>query len=409
MTTPMDAVLVKRSSVEGARAGTDTESLAFDVFDFVHAMIWDGYYETNQINPKAIDLYHVEKYYGEIMNGGHSQFIHNTAAAEHSWNDALEALQAMGASKHEHILRRMMSWVEENPEEAAKQTGFTGGIAPYLDQLDEEFYEVNRESPLTDMTSRWALGWDELRAVDDEEFEHEIIKLTKLNPDRTREMASRRIDWLNRQITEWLYASTGMAAAAVPGDGGRRYLYSPLEAEVDGLDILICKIDTLDKTRWAVVSDSWTRIYEFLEENTEAKSQDDPEDDIHAAIRQKAAAWYGKGHAGAQLSEVDAARTEDIINLAISHDAAVALDLLLRNAGHEEETKVFVSAIRKSRIWPAPASVEWAIIIKDELLTARTSAIGASLTRENSDGTTLMLTVDAHQIAKHHLRSVADR
>ncbi|MBW8639263.1 DMP19 family protein [Hoeflea sp. WL0058] len=408
MTTPMDAILVKRSSVEAAKAGADTKSLAYDVFDFVHAMIWDGYYESNQINPKAVALYHVEKYYGEVMNGGHSQFIHNTAAAGHSWNDALEALQAMGASKHEDILRRMISWVEENPEEAEKQTGFTGGIAPYLDQLDEEFYEVNRESPLTDMTSQWALGWDELRAVDDDAFERELIKLTKLNPNRSREMASRRIDWLNRQIAEWLYASTGMAAAAVPGDGGRRYLYSPLDAEADGLDILICKIDTLDKTRWAVVSDSWTRIYEFLEEDSQGKSQDGLEDDIHSAIRQKAAAWYGRGHAGAQLSEVEAARTEDIINLAISHNAAVALDLLLRNADYESETQVFVSAVRKSRIWPAPASVEWAIIIKDELLTARTSAIGASLTRENSDGTTLMLTVDARQIAKHHIWSVGD-
>lgn len=81
-------------------------------------------------------------YIGNVLNGGHSQFVGNAfnyfgVGPARMLRDAAEAARAYRLPQTLSVIGQAQAWLAANPEEARRQTGFTGGRAPALDPLDK--------------------------------------------------------------------------------------------------------------------------------------------------------------------------------------------------------------------------------------------------------------------------------
>lgn len=92
---------------------------------------------------------HLGDYLGNVLNGGHAQFVGNARAHAGDMLDDVAGLMARaGLDAHAAIAREACDWVRANPAEAARQTGFRGGIAPALEALDGPFFDLREPQPV---------------------------------------------------------------------------------------------------------------------------------------------------------------------------------------------------------------------------------------------------------------------
>ena len=66
------------------------------------------------------------------------------------------------------------------PDDVSKQTGFEGGRAPLLDELDSLFYAADKAAPMINQSARWIASWPELRAVDDADYPEAIRRVRQV-------------------------------------------------------------------------------------------------------------------------------------------------------------------------------------------------------------------------------------
>lgn len=92
------------------------------------------------ISPVLVGLDDVDVWVGEVLNGGHSQYVANKAgAALQNLRRALVTVQACGMQGWVGILRSVIDWVRDNPGQSTLMTGFAGGVSKKLQLLDRTF------------------------------------------------------------------------------------------------------------------------------------------------------------------------------------------------------------------------------------------------------------------------------
>ncbi len=213
---PATTVIVRRASFDKMRSEGKGENLVFDVVQFVNNMQGYGHFIRYEISQRALQAYHTDFYLAQVNNGGHSQFIHN-AGSNYSWivADVRAALAGMQAPAYQDIFERMVSWVQENPEEAAQQTGFNGGRAAILDELDKQFYALGNSQPLADHSGLWISGWPGLVLVESDDYPAQMEKLIALNPLRQGRLINRSINSINHQVTDHHHLTAGYCCSQV--------------------------------------------------------------------------------------------------------------------------------------------------------------------------------------------------
>lgn len=87
-------------------------------------------------------------YIGNVENGGHAQFIGNAygyygAGPLRMLDWATEAAARFGLVQTQAVLADARAWVIAHPDEAAQQTGMTGGRDVALDPLDKAFNQAD--------------------------------------------------------------------------------------------------------------------------------------------------------------------------------------------------------------------------------------------------------------------------
>lgn len=213
----LSTVIVPRSALARATSGETPYDLVQAVVNFVNAMTGDGLYNRFEISQQAMQAYHGDFYLAQVNNGGHSQFIHNCFAnLSFVVNDVRGALTGMNAVATVPIFERMAAWVAQNPNEAKTQTGFEGGRAPELDELDTLFYGADKETPLIVLSARWIAAWPELRAVDDGDYQEAIRRAIMLNPAREARLLSRSVKTLATQMIDWFKSASGLRVRTGP-------------------------------------------------------------------------------------------------------------------------------------------------------------------------------------------------
>lgn len=113
-----------------------------DLAPFVNRL-YKGGYTPDTLRTDIADLYILGYYDGEVRNGGHSQFLHNSFQHRNSNIErALRAAEMLELKGHTETLRACAAWCKANPEEAARQNGF-GIRAPAFEPLDNALYAAN--------------------------------------------------------------------------------------------------------------------------------------------------------------------------------------------------------------------------------------------------------------------------
>ncbi len=124
----------------------DWSNIEFAAWEYADILVSTG--GAKQVSDEILAHYCLGYYTGQVNNGGHSQLTYNMdidlKRSEFLMNGVIFGLNMIGASDFIPIARKYDQWLTKYPGDAAQQTGFSGGRASYLDQLDEEFFRLNK-------------------------------------------------------------------------------------------------------------------------------------------------------------------------------------------------------------------------------------------------------------------------
>lgn len=399
----LGTVIVKRS--QAAKAGEPGNyDLIQGLVNFVNAMTQDGLYSRFEIPQKAMQAYHADFYLAQVLNGGHSQFIHNSFGnLPFVVKDTRAALEGMKADALLAIFERAASWIEANPEEVKKQTGFEGGRAPLLDELDTAFYKANDATPMIVQSSLWIKSWPELRAVDDTDYVEAMRRVILLNPLREERLLADSVVRLVKQTMDWFLVGVGLACAnsenkeVVLSIGGGSVM------EIEGQQQMAFYVRTsADQPRYCVVTKEHAALYECIEPANNAPDADVSglENDATARL----ARYRGK-QVGRRLSYVKRETIAGVIELSGEYLAAGAIDLLLRRANADPQNAVV--AARSIEIRQGAPIVDWLVLAGNQAFVVISHKNGSALLSPMDSKH--LATVRTDEIRAHLDRAAAGR
>ncbi|AZN99052.1 DUF4375 domain-containing protein [Mesorhizobium sp. M9A.F.Ca.ET.002.03.1.2] len=391
------SVIVKRSAVEQSADGGHLH-LVFAVNAFVETMRDEGLYTLSELPPKAVHVDRADVYLAQVNNGGHSQFIHNCnvyGILGEVINHAATGLAGMGALQHLAVLKRMAAWADRYPDEVKEQTGFEGGRASLLDELDDLFYEADKASPMLALSARWITSWPELIVVDDADYAGAIRRLVMANPLREPRLLHRSIAKLVSQMIGWREVGVALAYAKALKSEVKMEFGMARMLEVEGEKQMVFQLRTSAKEpRLCVATETHAAIYEHI-----------APDDRLVPRPGESPLTAGTPRVGKRLARVEAPEIAMAIELAEEYHAPVAVDLLLRKAGFDP-TDAIVSA---NSVIPGDggAVVNWVVMASGHAFLLRSSPDGCMLWRGGQEESI----AEAYQpeLQEHFDRSAADQ
>jgi hypothetical protein len=379
----LTTVIVSHDDFEAAKALNQGGYLTTALAMYVGELQYFGGYTRDELPAVAIQAYHADVYLGEVVNGGHSQFIGNVGIEMLPTvaGDALAGLEAMGASAQQQILQEMIDWVQAHPGEAAVQSGFNNR-APALDALDKRFYEAEDKESMIPLAARWIAGWPELRVVPREEFASEIKRLAQLHPHQSRRIW-RSVQDIRFQMTDDLQITIAAACGAVlPEAELKLQVHAGSKMVVEGRQCVAFGVRTDKGSRLCAFEETGGRLYEFgagspIPAFEQAKSQTSTD------LR--------------RLSVVGADTIRNFSKIAVQNLAAEAIDLLLRKS--DVDPAAMITALRVSDEGAVWYAVSGTTCIMVATLRDRADLIG-------SDGKAV-LTVTRTEIERHAAEAAA--
>lgn len=306
---PEDAaarVVVTDTALERWHQRTDADDLVADVVTFVNGMLFDGTYRRGEISQRALQAYHLDYYLEQVANGGHSQFLRNGGGnLSFLLADIRTALTALGAESQRLVFEDLVGWLSANPREAAEQTGFAGGRAPALDELDRRLREAEGRQPVKRLSAAWIASWPDLMVVADADQGGAIRRLIEMNPHHRNRSAARSMSAIERQVTDWERVGIGAACSNL----------KEFVADIVGPATIV-----IDGGRWPAT----------LARTTTGKTYHCLTRDGGTMIFDASAASHSVSTAAASASD---RALRAVIQFARTHNVAAGVDLLFRTAG----------------------------------------------------------------------------
>ncbi|WP_299843463.1 DUF4375 domain-containing protein [uncultured Roseovarius sp.] len=315
-------IIVAQSALEAFPE--DPHPLVGAVIDYVNVLTSQGHFNRREIPVLAMAAYHADYYLAQVNNGGHSQFIHNSGAnLPQTTADILYCLTEMDAEEYLLVFRIFNEWVQSHPDDVARQTGFDGGRAARLDELDDMFYAVESDGSLREMIAAWISTAPNLLALPDAQVANARARLCAANPYREMRDRILRIAGLDAQVTGQPMAAISMAAgvaqplAAITRVGNGSY------QEVEGEELMCVTLFTTAGKRWAALTDEDVVIYDCVEHD----NPEMPSDPLEATMEQ-ISNWKAP-EIGEELGSVTLAQAGMAAEIAARTKAAAAIDLML--------------------------------------------------------------------------------
>ena len=368
-------VVVSASSFNSAKNGSKPYDLIQSVVDFVNGMIEDGYYIRQELPQKALQAYHADYYLAQVNNGGHSQFIHNAGADAHqTFADALGGLEAMG-SPHAEVLRDMIRWVADSPDEAAKQTGFEGGRSEYLDELDAKFYSLSDKSDMIKTSAVWILSWPELLIVDDAEVAKKMGEIYLANPNATERKKSKNLRLLRRKTTDHLQVAVYLALRShSPPEWLIRFGGGSTE-NIEGLATMTYFIESNAGMRMVAFKDDNLIVYEYLDPDREKLSEIKKTKGFEAAFDFFQSSEYRKASIGKRMSVVSGSEIANALRVSLNTNAAAVIAALLAKMKQDGE-QIGVGSLRVEQMPDGGEVIRWLVKTSEDSFTIVTFSEG---------------------------------
>jgi Domain of unknown function (DUF4375) len=382
----LTTVVVRRAAYDAASQPDKAYLLAAAVVDYVNDLMRAGVYTRHEMPAAAVQAFQADFYLAQVNNGGHSQFIRNAGSTlPTACTDALAGLEAMGAQAQHRILADMMAWMKANPAEAAAQNGFSVRAAR-LDELDKQFYAVEREMPMTQLSARWIASWPELRVVAAEQYPAAIDQIAQLNPYLGPRRIWQSVQQLRFQMTDQLQITVAASCGAVkPEPELKLAVRAGAFWDIEGQQCKAFGVGTDKGSRLCVFEEAGGRLYEFV------RRSPPPEDTKPAAFKN-----YQAMVAGARLSTVGADTIRQFAEIADQTLAAEAIDLLLRKASLDAKSMITAWRLHHD-------GATWIAVAGQTRAVATTFGDRAALIER--DGTPIV-TITRAEI-EHHAREAA--
>ncbi|MGX5848100.1 DMP19 family protein [Mesorhizobium sp. PL10] len=216
------------------------------VANFVETMLESADYIPAEIPPAALQAHACERYLGQVNNGGHSQFVRN------SFDDlpvvvanVRAGLSAMSAERHLAVANGLLAWTIANPDDIARQTGFAGGRAAGLNELDVQFRAAEKLQPMDITAARWIARWPQLRIVPDSDYTDEIERAKTSNPLQAQRRSWRTVAVLTRKLNDRKAVAEGLRCTDTGVDSHRvdaTILHARDNLVAVGLDLLLRRL-----------------------------------------------------------------------------------------------------------------------------------------------------------------------
>jgi hypothetical protein len=295
-------------------------------------------------------------------------------------SDVHAGLTGMNAAAHLSTFERMAAWVAQNAAEVSKQTGFEGGRAKLLDELDTLFYQAEKTTPMVQLSAHWIASWPELKAVEDADYAEAIRLTAMMNPLREERMIARSVASLRLQMTEWFYVGVGLACANMSPREFKLAIGGGAIMDVEGEQQTAFYVHTSGAApRFCVVTKEHAAAYERVEATNPPMPAVGDVEGMKNAIRDGRLARFRGPTVGRKLSHVKSQMIAGVIELANEYNAPAALDLLLRKAGIDPNgaavTPMGIDA------HPNGAVVNWLVAVRDQALFAMSVPNGSVLLR----------------------------
>ncbi len=260
----LETIMVPRSAMD--RLPGDPYPMVQSVVDFTNHLTQAGRFTRNEIPVAAMRGYHCDYYLAQVLNGGHAQFVGNSGALlPLIIDDILTGLEAMGARNYLELARSMADWVAANPDEAALQTGFTGGIAAELAALDAPFFALNRSQPLQRFIADWIAGQPNLKVIDDVSLPSVLSAMMEMNPEFETRDTALEILTLEQMFSDPLRIGLGMAGAGAPGIEPLVAIAGGSQMQVAGEPQIVWSLRTAQAARFGTMTQDAATIYERIE------------------------------------------------------------------------------------------------------------------------------------------------
>jgi Domain of unknown function (DUF4375) len=268
----------------------------------------------HELPAEVLGIYCADYYLAQVNNGGHSQFVGNSGqslAANIEY--ALPGLKAIGAEEQYRTLADLKDWITANPEEATAQNGFSSR-ATDLETLDTRFFEAEKQASITDLAARWIARWPKLEAVDSERYEERLKALATQNPNFDIRCVWRATAQNSFNLTDELQITVAVACGAVePEPDIKIRINAGSFTTFQGQSVVEWGVTTNKGLRYAIVHDNGGVLREtVLDANPKSRTRS----------------------ADRQLASVSAQMVRNFVDATERNHAAVAIDLVMRRAGH---------------------------------------------------------------------------
>lgn len=115
------------------------------------------------------DVYAALFYSGEVRNGGHDQFIGNSAESSRIFDAALSGLAEIGAWPQHALLSEMIAWFQINPQ-YWDNPRYEKVRPPALASLDNRFFDEEDRDSVEARATAWIKTYPDLRVVPEADF-----------------------------------------------------------------------------------------------------------------------------------------------------------------------------------------------------------------------------------------------
>lgn len=346
---------------------------AFSINYFTDAVERVCNYVEHELPTELIQVRYADYYLEQVNNGGHSQFVGNSGAKlANNIEHALAGLRNMGARRQVEILTQLKAWIEANPTEAALQKGFGEFRAPYLDELDERFYDAEERSSIGDLCASWIQRWSNLEIVDDDRFVDRMRALGAQNPNFDIRSIFTVSQKNRRMLTGELYGPIAVACGAVqPEPDVLISVNAGQHIDFEGKSLVQWSLSTDKGRRYAVVREDGAILFESADRK--------------------------------QIASVDADRIKQFASAVETMNADIAVDLILRRVGLPP-SEVGSPGLAAWNIDENQAT--WIAQIELRKLVIRTKADRAALLDEWGNAT---LSLSTEEIAAHRALAIRGR
>jgi hypothetical protein len=200
---PVPSIVVSRSAFDNP----DDSKIVGAVVDYINILRQQGAYLNSEMPENALRAYYVDYYLAQVMNGGHSQFIHNSRLQEGELQHIREGLALLRLDPFIEIFKNFEERVMRDIARAREQ-----GVENH-NELDDRFFKLDAYKTLMPANGRWLKSLDELKAVSDADYLHTMGALVTANPRRAERLAERARATIKYRLTQPLFSAAALVAA----------------------------------------------------------------------------------------------------------------------------------------------------------------------------------------------------